>query len=63
MGTPEKRTPPKWFYSVIAVAALVACGIYLGMIRAEGSSAGNVIRAAAFGVIGLATFCMAVGKR
>jgi len=63
MGTHEKRTPPKWFYSIIAVTALIACGIYLGMIRVEGSTAGNVIRAAGFGVIGLATFCMAVGKR
>jgi hypothetical protein len=63
MGTSEKRTPPKWFYSIIAIGALVACGMYLGMIRVEGSSAGHLIRVAGFGVVGLATFWGAVAGR
>jgi hypothetical protein len=61
--TGDRRVPPRWLYSVLSVAGLVACGIYLGMMRVEGPSTGHVVRAVAFGVVGLAMFWGATGKR
>jgi hypothetical protein len=34
------------------VGALLACGIYLGMMRIEGATTGNVIRATGFALLG-----------
>jgi hypothetical protein len=57
------RPPPRWFFSILAVGALVACGIYLGLMRAEGVSTGYLIRAAAFGVLGLLMQWGVLGRR
>ncbi len=57
------KPPPRWFFSILAVGGFVACGIYLGMIRAEGVSTGRVIRAVGFGVLGLLMLWGVLGKR
>jgi hypothetical protein len=44
--------PPRWVFSIITVGAFLACGIYLGMMRIEGTTTGNVIRAAGFALLG-----------
>lgn len=44
--------PPLWIFTVLMVGGFVACGLYLGMMRVEGTSTGNVIRAVGFGVLG-----------
>ena len=44
--------PPRWVFTVIMVGALIACGVYLGMIRIEGASTGNVVRTAGFALLG-----------
>jgi len=38
---------------MITVGAFLACGIYLGMMRIDGTTTGNVIRAASFALLGL----------
>jgi hypothetical protein len=63
MAEDRSKSPPRWLFSILAVGALVACGIYLGMIRVEGVSTGHVIRAAGFGVLGLLMLWGALGKR
>lgn len=57
------KSPPRWFFSILVAGAFVACGIYLGMIRVEGVSAGHVIRAVGFGVLGLLMLWGVLGKR
>jgi len=61
----EKRAslPPRWFVAVVASGAFVACGIYLGMMRVEGFSADEAIRAGAFGVLGLLMLWGVLGRR
>jgi hypothetical protein len=57
------KLPPRWFFSILVVAAFVACGIYLGTIRVAGVSTGHVVRAGAFGVLGLLMLWGVLGKR
>ena len=57
------KLPPRWFFSILAAGTFVACGIYLGMIRAEGVSTGHVARAGGFGVVGLLMLWGVLGKR
>ncbi|MFC1800147.1 hypothetical protein ACFL2Z_04465 [Candidatus Eisenbacteria bacterium] len=44
--------PPRWVFTVIMAGALIACGVYLGMMRTEGASTGNVVRVAGFALLG-----------
>ena len=48
-----KGHPPRWLFIILAVGGLVACGIYIGMIRAGMNTTPNIFRAAAFGLCGL----------
>jgi hypothetical protein len=48
-----KGGPPRWVFTILMVGGFVACGIYLGMMRVEGATTGNTIRALGFGVFGL----------
>ena len=57
------KLPPRWFFSILAVGTFIACGIYLGMIRVKGVSTGHVVRAGAFGVLGLLMLWGVLGKR
>lgn len=57
------KPPPRWVFSILVVGAFVACGVYLGIIRAEGVSTGHVIRAVGFGVLGLLMLWGVLGKR
>jgi hypothetical protein len=44
--------PPRWVFTVVMVGGLVACGVYIGMMRVQGASAGHLARAAGFGLLG-----------
>ena len=55
--------PPRWAFGILTVGTLLASGVFLGMIRVEGATAGDVVRAAAFGAIGLLMLWGAMGKR
>ncbi len=44
---------PRLIFAVLAVAGLLASGIYLGTMRLEGVSVGDLLRALLFGVFGL----------
>jgi hypothetical protein len=48
-----KHRVPWWVFAVIAVGALVASGIYLGIMSVEGPSTGDLVRAVVFAVLGL----------
>ena len=52
MNSIRRGGPPRWVFTIIMVGALLSCGIYLGMMRIEGATTGNIIRAAGFALLG-----------
>jgi hypothetical protein len=54
---------PRWLFAILAVGGLLASGIYLGIMRLDGASTGNIVRAALFGVFGLLMLLGATGGR
>jgi hypothetical protein len=52
----KEKKFPRWIFAVIAIGGLVATGIFLGMMSAEGVSGSRVIQAAGFGLLGLLMF-------
>ena len=55
--------PPRWLFAIIMVGSFLACGIYLGLIRAEGAATEHVVRVAVYGVVGLLMLRGVLGKR
>jgi len=45
--------PPRWLFAIVMAGAFLGCGVYLGLIRAEGAATGHVVKVAVYGVIGL----------
>jgi len=37
--------PPRWIFLILAVGGLLAAGIFIGIMRVEGATTGNMIRA------------------
>jgi len=54
---------PRWLFAVIAIGGLLACGLYLGMMRAQGVATGHLVRAIAYGALGLVMFWGALHRR
>jgi hypothetical protein len=54
---------PWWLFAVIAVGALLASGIYLGIMSVEGPTAARIAQAAGFGLLGLIMLWGATGSR
>jgi hypothetical protein len=48
----KRGGPPRWVFTTVMVGGFVACGLYIGIMRVEGASAGHLIRAIGFGVLG-----------
>ena len=44
--------PPVWLFTFLEIGAFIACGIYIGLTKAEGFSTGNTIRIIVFGLFG-----------
>jgi hypothetical protein len=55
MDSSQAGGPPRWVFAIIMVGALVSCGVYLGMMRVEGASTGNIVRTAGFALVGALT--------
>jgi len=51
MDTASSR-PPSWRFTILMVGGFIACGLYLGLMRARGVSAADLVRAIGFGVLG-----------
>ena len=52
MSSRKRGGLPRWIFAIIMIGALLSCGIYLGIMRSEGTSTGHVIRAACFALLG-----------
>jgi hypothetical protein len=51
-----KNRVPWWVFGLIAVGALVASGINVGIMSVEGTSGMRIVQALGFGVLGLTMF-------
>jgi hypothetical protein len=49
----SKNRVPWWLYALIAIGALLASGIYLGILSVEGFTGLRMVEAAGFGLLGL----------
>lgn len=56
MKKTEKATFPRWIFAIIAIGGLIASGIYVGIISAEGFTNLRMIQALGFGLLGLVMF-------
>jgi len=63
MEANKSKIPPRWLFAALAVGGFWASGLYLGMIRAGGSSTGDVARVIAFGIFGILMLWGVLGKR
>lgn len=52
----EKSSFPRWIFGLIAVGALLASGIYIGIMSIEGPTNMRMIQGIAFGLLGLIMF-------
>ena len=52
MNSTQRGRLPRWVFAIIMVGALLSCGIYLGMMRIEGTSTGNIVRSGGFALLG-----------
>jgi hypothetical protein len=52
----NKNRVPWWLFGLIAVGALLASGIYLGIMSVEGVTGIRMVQAIGFGVLGLIMF-------
>ncbi len=57
------RLPPRWLFAILAAGGFLASGIYLGMTRAGDATTGHMIRAGAYGLLGLIMVWGVLGKR
>jgi len=48
-----KHRVPWWLFAIIAVGALLASGIHLGIMSVEGLAAMRLVQAVGFGLLGL----------
>jgi hypothetical protein len=57
-----KKTFPRWIFTLIAIGAFIACGIFIGKLSIEGVTALRLLQAIAFGILGLLMFWGAQAK-
>ena len=53
---------PWWLFGAISIGALVATGIYVGIMSVEGATGGRLAAAAGFGLLGLIMFWGAIHR-
>ncbi|MGD8998176.1 MAG: hypothetical protein PVH80_08705 [Anaerolineae bacterium] len=58
-----KNRVPWWLFAIIAVGALLASGIYLGIISVEGFAGMRIAQAVGFGLLGLIMLWGATHRR
>lgn len=47
---------PWWLFGIISIGALLASGIFIGIMSVEGLTAPRIAQAAVFGLLGLVMF-------
>jgi hypothetical protein len=57
-----KASFPRWLFAILAIGALLASGIYIGIMSVEGFATMRLVQAAAFGLLGLIVFWGAIHR-
>ena len=56
METKGKSVFSRWMFAVLALAGVLASGIFIGVMSTEGLSAMRLLQAVGFGIFGLLMF-------
>lgn len=61
----DERTggPPQWLLTIVMACGFVACGLYLGMMRVQGASTGDLIRSVGYGMLALVMLWALMARR
>ena len=59
----QVQSLPRWVFVLLSVGTSWASGLYLGMLRVEGTSTAYLIRIIGFGVIALVMTWGSIAKR
>ncbi|MGD8399170.1 MAG: hypothetical protein PVG11_09965 [Anaerolineae bacterium] len=57
----ESRVP-WWLFAIVAIGALLASGVHLGIMSSQGITGMRTLQAAGFGVLGLVMFWGAIHR-
>jgi len=57
------RSFPRWLFALLAIAGLLASGIYIGVMSVEGFTGMRLVQAMGFGILGLLMFWGALANR
>lgn len=63
MTDKKNGVQPYWAFVAIMVGGFIACGIYLGMMRLEGVTTGNLVRTIGYGALGFVMLWGVLGRR
>lgn len=63
MKNRKSYATPWWLFAVVAIGALIASGIYIGIMSVEGVKDNHLIKVSIFGVLGLLMFWGAIAQR
>jgi hypothetical protein len=59
----KNQMPPWWLFALIAIGALIASGIYIGIMSVEGMKTMELVQAIGYGLLGLLMFWGARNRR
>jgi hypothetical protein len=59
----KMKSPPLWLFAFISIGALLASGIYIGIMSVKGLMGVQLASALVYGLIGLLMFWMAYNRR
>lgn len=59
----SKQNFPRWLFTLLAIGGLLAAGVYIGIMSAEGFSNLRLAQAAGFGILGLLMFWGAIHQQ
>jgi hypothetical protein len=57
-----KNRAPWWLFAFIAIGALLASGIYVGIMSVDGFTGPRMVQAVGFGLVGLSMFWGAIDR-
>ena len=52
----SKKRFPRWLFAILAIGALLASGVFVGIMSVAGLTAVRIAQAAGYGLLGLVMF-------
>ncbi len=63
MENKKSSSFPRWIFAIIAIGALIASGIFIGIMSIEGTSGLRLAQAIGFSIVGLLMLWGAIQSR